>query len=236
VNIRQHRLFPVAQFVPCLVAHFLARPIHVFVQLLMEQAVVLILGQSQVRFIDIGRRILVPGLHGLELSVRFPFFPVRRRAHRSFPVIYFPGQGPERLFVIHLDPGAGRNQPLIVEVGMILRFFIYFDMIADVIWGYIFYNDNSFWLGSGVMIAIGPVSRPFVLTMLIALLAFILSLPIPVAAEDVRADIDNPFDDEALPIPNIAGMEHFYGEWWPGGQAGADIYQWMRIHRDGRIT
>ncbi|MHA1598234.1 MAG: hypothetical protein ACTSV1_05885 [Alphaproteobacteria bacterium] len=54
------------------------------------------------------------------------------------------------------------------------------------------------------------------------------------ATEDVW--IINPFEKDSLPIPDNSGMEHFYGEWWPGGQADADIFRWMRIHRDGRLT
>ena len=67
-------------------------------------------------------------------------------------------------------------------------------------------------------------------------LAFVVVLfPVPSrAGED--AWIINPFEKDSLPIPGNSGMEHFYGEWWPGGQASAELFQWMRIHRDGRLT
>lgn len=48
--------------------------------------------------------------------------------------------------------------------------------------------------------------------------------------------IINPFEKESMPIPGNSGMQHFYGEWWPGAQIDANLFQWMRIHKDGRIT
>ncbi len=46
----------------------------------------------------------------------------------------------------------------------------------------------------------------------------------------------NPLDKEALPIPGGQGMEYFYEEWMPWGDASALIFKSMTFNRGGYIT